>query len=186
MHLVMGELLAFREMLRAEHHHPGFRVPYPTLNLGHVHGGDNPNRICPQCEIHFDLRTLPGMDLEGTRQALRRRIRDALAESDLEVEFLPLFEGVGALETPRDRPIVQAVEALTGRESEAVAFSTEGPFLQELGIDTVILGPGHIEQAHQPDEYLELAMLPKTLDILDALIRRFCVEPEQAQEAKRT
>ncbi len=176
LHRVIGELLAFRERLQAEHRESAFHVPYPTLNLGHVHGGDNPNRICPQAEVHFDLRTLPDMDLEATKQALRDRVNLTLEGSGLDVEFLPLFEGVGGLNTPEDAEIVKVVCELTGREPEAVAFSTEGPFLQSLDIDTVIVGPGDIAQAHQPDEYLDLGTVQPTLDMIDGLIQRFCVK----------
>lgn len=176
MHRVLGEILAFRDEIQSEHHNPAFAVPYPTLNLGHIHGGDNPNRIAPEAELHFDLRPLPGMDLDVTRQALRDRVRESVAETGLEVDFLELFEGVGGLDTPEDAEIVRAVTELTGREPEAVDFSTEGPFLQSLGIDTVIVGPGDIAQAHQPDEYLALDTIQPTLDMIDGLIQRFCVK----------
>ncbi|MEA5445244.1 acetylornithine deacetylase [Gammaproteobacteria bacterium AB-CW1] len=176
LHRAIAELMAFREEMARQYHNAAFHVSSPTLNLGHVHGGDNPNRICPEAEVHFDLRTLPEQDLDATREALRERIRESLADSGLGIEFLPLFEGVGGLNTPEDAAIVQAVTELTGREPEAVAFSTEGPFLQELGIDTVIIGPGDIAQAHQPDEYLAIDTLQPTLDLIDGLIRRFCLK----------
>ena len=73
LHRVMGELLAWRQSLQAQHRNPLFAVEVPTLNLGHVHGGDNPNRICGQCELHIDIRPLPGMSLEDLREALDRR-----------------------------------------------------------------------------------------------------------------
>jgi len=176
MHLALAELLAFREQMRQDYHNDAFHVPFPTLNLGHIHGGDNPNRICPEAELHFDLRTLPEQDMDATREALRSRIRERLAGTGLEIEFLPLFDGVGGLNTPQDAAIVQAVTELTGREPEGVAFSTEGPFLQEMGIDTVIIGPGDIAQAHQPDEFLDSSTIQPTLELVDGLIQRFCVK----------
>ena len=75
MHEVMGEILAWRRELQERHRHPAFAVPVPTINLGHIHGGDNPNRICGECELHFDLRPLPGMDLEDLRAVIRARLR---------------------------------------------------------------------------------------------------------------
>src|SRR5690606_37299728 len=63
MHLVIADLLAFRSELQNRYRNPGFAVPVPTLNLGHIHGGDNPNRICGHCELQFDLRPLPGMQV---------------------------------------------------------------------------------------------------------------------------
>ncbi|MGI9302986.1 MAG: acetylornithine deacetylase, partial [Gammaproteobacteria bacterium] len=71
---VMRELIAYREELAARHRDPAFDVPGPTLNLGHIHGGDNPNRICGECELSIDIRVLPGMDIDELREDLRRRV----------------------------------------------------------------------------------------------------------------
>ena len=51
----------WRDTLAEKRPAPGFQVSHPTLNFGHIHGGDNPNRICAQCELHIDLRLVPGM-----------------------------------------------------------------------------------------------------------------------------
>lgn len=59
--------------------------------------------------------------------------------------------------------------------AHAVAFCIEGPFLTELGIDTVILGPGNIAQAHQPDEFLELSSIQPCVDVLSELIAEYCL-----------
>ncbi len=175
MHKVLAELLRFRDDLQAENRNPAFGVPVPTLNLGHIHGGDNPNRICADCELHIDIRMLPGMDLDELREAMQARVRASLAETPYAVDFHSLFEGVQALETPATAEIVRAAEKLTGHAAEAVAFSTEGAFFQALGAETLILGPGDIRQAHQPDEYLSLDTVQPTLDVLCGLIERFCV-----------
>ncbi len=175
MHQVLGELLAWREELQGRHHNPLFEVPVPTLNLGHIHGGDNPNRICAQCELHIDIRPLPGMDLDDLRQTMAKRLEQRLAGSGLELQLEPLFGGTPAMETDAGAAIVQAAEQLTGHSAGAVAFGTEGPYLNELGMDTIILGPGDIDQAHQPDEYLALDRLTPTLEVLHGLIRRFCL-----------
>lgn len=172
---VLGELLAWRGELQATHRNPLFQVPVPTLNLGHIHGGDNPNRICAHCELHFDLRPLPGMDLDELRAAVQRRLEHRLAGSGLTLDFERLFAGIPAMETPAGAAIVQAAEQLTGHPAEAVAFATEGPYLNQLGMDTIVLGPGDIAQAHQPDEYLALDRIPPTLELLDRFIRRFCL-----------
>ena len=74
MQQVMADLLAFRDELAARHRNPLFEVEVPTLNFGCIHGGDNPNRICGECELHFDLRPLPGMDLEELRAVIRERL----------------------------------------------------------------------------------------------------------------
>jgi acetylornithine deacetylase len=175
MQRVIQELLAWRGELQATHRNPAFAVDVPTLNLGHIHGGDNPNRICAECELHFDLRPLPGMALDDLRAALDQRLERALADSGLSWEHHLLFEGIPPLNTPADSAIVQAVERLTGHAAGAVAFGTEGPYLNELGAETLICGPGHIAQAHQPDEYLGLDQLRPGVELLRALIGRFCI-----------
>ena len=62
MYRVMGALIAYREQLGERHSDASFEVRVPTLNLGCLHAGDNPNRICGHAELKIDLRTLPGMD----------------------------------------------------------------------------------------------------------------------------
>ena len=70
---------------------------------------------------------------------------------------------------------MRAAEELTGCPAEAVAFGTEGPYFQQLGMQTLILGPGDIDQAHQPDEYLELSRLQPMIELIRSLIGRFCL-----------
>lgn len=175
MYRVLGELLAWRGELQQRYHNPLFAVDVPTLNLGHIHGGDNPNRICGHCEVHFDIRPLPGMQLDELRGELDRRMQTLLADSGLRFERVPLFEGIPAMDTPAAADIVRAAEQLTGHSADAVAFGTEGPYLNDLGMQTIILGPGDIDQAHQPDEYLAADRLQPTVRLLQQLIERFCL-----------
>lgn len=178
MHVAIGELLKWRAELQERYRDPLFEVPVPTLNLGHIHGGDNPNRICGHCELHIDLRPLPGMRLDELRDALYRRLARVLEQSRLKLSTIPLFEGIEAMETSAGSAIVKTAEELTGHTAGAVAFGTEAPYLKKLGMDTLIFGPGDIAQAHQPDEYLALATLEPTVDVLRQLIRRFCIQTQ--------
>lgn len=180
MHEAMGELLSLRQQWQSQYQNPNFRVQVPTMNLGCIHGGDNPNRICAQCELHFDLRPLPGMDMAGLRQAILDRLQPVAERRELGLTFEPLFDGVPPFETPADAALVKACEKLTGHTAHAVAFATEAPWLQKLGMETLVMGPGSIDQAHQPDEYLELSQLEPTVDILRGLIQQFCLEGKEA------
>ncbi|MGB5835176.1 MAG: M20/M25/M40 family metallo-hydrolase, partial [Thiohalocapsa sp.] len=87
-----------------------------------------------------------------------------------------LFESIPPAETPAGSAIVRAAEALTGQAAEAVSFGTEAPFFNQLGMETVVLGPGDIDQAHQPDEFLALDRIEPTLTLLKRLIRQFCID----------
>ncbi len=176
MHQVIGEVIAWRDELAERLRNPAFDIPYTTVNLGHVHGGDNPNRICADCELQIDIRPLPGMPLPELRAELHQRLQQCLADSGLGLDFAPLFDGIEALETPADSPIVRAVESATGYRAASAAHGTEAPYLKQLGMDTVIFGPGDIDQAHQPDEYLALERITPYVDQFRALIGQFCFQ----------
>jgi acetylornithine deacetylase len=75
MHRVIAALLALRAQWQATHRDTAFAVPGPTLNLGHIRGGDNPNRICGRCELEFDIRLMPGMDIEELKGFLATGVR---------------------------------------------------------------------------------------------------------------
>jgi len=175
MHKVMAELLAWRADLQKRYQNPLFEVQTPTVNLGHIHGGDNPNRICGHCELHFDIRPLPGMHLDELRNELDQRLAATLADSKLKLQRVSLFDGIPAMETPAAAEIVKVAEALTGFQADAVAFGTEGPYLNALGMETIILGPGSIDQAHQPDEYIGMGQLQPAMQIIRDLVKRFCL-----------
>lgn len=172
---ILTELCTWRTELSKNYYHPQFNVPFPTLNLGRIYGGDNPNRICGRCELHIDLRPLPGMDLAELRATLNQRLAALISGSGLTLETFPLFCGTPALATPKNSPLVQFAETISGKAAIAVDFATEAPYFQQLGAESIILGPGDIEQAHQPNEYLRLDRLQPTIDLLQLLIKRFCI-----------
>ncbi|UXD89073.1 acetylornithine deacetylase [Thalassolituus hydrocarboniclasticus] len=174
---VMNELMNLRRDLAGRYQNAHFAVQVPTLNLGCIHGGDNPNRICGSCELAFDLRTLPGMSNDDLREEIRQRLNPIAEQNRVEFSFEPLFPGVNSFETAATSPLVQAAERLTGHTSAAVNYATEAPFLQELGIDTIVLGPGNIDQAHQVDEYLAQDQIEPCVELLRGLIERFCLHP---------
>ena len=177
-HKVISELMQFRSELGARYQNPGFTVPVPTLNLGCIHGGDNPNRICGQCQLDFDIRMLPGMDSEQVRQQIRQRLESIASADQVSISLESIMPSVEAFAGHTSSELVATCERLTGHSAESVAFATEAPFFSQLGMDTVVLGPGNIDQAHQPDEYLDHERIKPMINILQVLIRQYCVAPE--------
>lgn len=175
MYRVIGDILAWRDELQARHKNPLFEVEVPTLNLGHIHGGDNPNRICASCELQIDLRPLPGMVLQELHDELVQRLERLMSDSELRLEIITPFPGIPSMETAADSEIVRIAEQLTGHTASSVAFGTEAPYLQQLGMETLILGPGDIDQAHQPNEFIGLERIQPMVGLLQGLIRRFCL-----------
>ena len=175
MHEVMKSLLQWRGRLQESFSNSKFDVPVPTLNLGCIRGGDNPNRICAECELKVDLRVLPRMKISDVRQELRRIVTQAVAGSGLTVEFDENLFGIPPMETDPQSEIVKVAEKLTGHDAGTVNFGTEGPFLNSLGMDTVVLGPGDIDQAHQANEYIEQDRIQPMHDLLSRMITHFCM-----------
>ena len=173
MHEFIHHLLKFRSRLQ-QFQNPAFEVSGPTLNLGHIHGGDNPNRICGECELHIDLRILPGMQLDDMRQQIRSLASQVANENQMRVNFEALFMGAPAMHTDSNSLINQYLEKVMKKKSISVAFGTEAPFYNSLGCETIVIGPGSINQAHQPDEYLPAEQILPTIKLLQNLIQRFC------------
>ena len=176
MNKVMSELISLRAELQTRYRNPGFAVAVPTLNLGCIHGGDGANRICGECELHFDLRLLPGMDNDEVRRIIQQRLNPIAQATGTDIILSSLFEGVDAFAEDEHSALVQTCEALTGKRSESVAFATEAPFMQQLGMQTVVLGPGSINQAHQPDEFIDTRQIEPAIAIIRGLIQKFCLE----------
>ena len=171
---VMGELLRWRDELQQKYNNPLFEIPVPTMNLGHIHGGDNPNRICGSCELQIDIRPLPGMKLSDLRAEMQRRLKRVLNNTGIKLKTVSLTDGFDAMNTDKDSEIVLLAEKMTGSESQIVAFGTEAPYYNSMGIETIVMGPGSINQAHQPDEYIETKMLNPAIDIIQQLITHHC------------
>ena len=175
MHAVISDLMTYREELKCRYNSDLFSIPHPTLNLGVIHGGDNPNRICGHCELEFDIRLMPGMHIETVRAEIRNRIATLMDPLGIQFELAALFTGVPAFFADENSALLRTAEKLTGHSGISVAFGTEGPFLQELGMDTIIMGPGNIDQAHQPDEYMSIDMIEPCIDVLQKMISHHCL-----------
>ncbi len=174
---VINALRLWREKLQDDHINCDFAVPVPTMNFGKIFGGDSPNRICAVCELSLDLRMLPGMSLEDIAGSLREKVKGALVGTGLNVEFNDLFDGIPAMHTPKESDIIKLSEQYANKDSGAVAFGTEGPFYNDMGTETVILGPGDIDVAHQPNEYLPIERIEPMINILSKMLNHFC-EPK--------
>lgn len=178
MHTVISSLMKLREELQAQQQNPLFKVPVPTMNFASIHGGDNPNRICGDCEMKIDMRMLPGMDLEDCRAAIRRTVMQSIDGRGLTVEFDQIFSGLPGMQTDSNAEIVRLAEKLAGEPSGTVAFGTEGPYLNAMGMETVVLGPGDIDQAHQANEYLSLDRIDPMIIILQKMITHLCIQKD--------
>ena len=107
------------------------------------------------------------------RDAIQQKLRPIAERHQVQIDYAPLFPEVPPFEQPADAELVRVAERLTGHRAEAVAFGTEAPYLQRLGCETLVLGPGDISCAHQPGEHLEMSRLQPTVRLLTQLIEHY-------------
>lgn len=175
MHDMMTELKSLRGQWQKKYQNPAFAVQHPTLNLGCIHGGDNPNRICHSCELHFDFRGLPGMQNQAVIDQMQQHLANIANDHQVEMVFEPLFKPVEPFAENKHSELVQLAEKLSGFDAEAVAFATEAPFLKKLGMQTIVLGAGSIDQAHQPDEFIAFDQINPAVSLLRQFIQHYCL-----------
>ncbi|MBM86208.1 MAG: acetylornithine deacetylase [Rhodospirillaceae bacterium] len=152
-----------------------FDPPYTTFDLGVIEGGTAHNIIPEYTHVHWGFRGLPNDNLE----ALEKRILDYIdAEITPKLQAIAAHAGVTTElrnDTPplmpdSESPAEQLIRHLTGlNESGTVAFGTEAGLFQQAGIPGVIFGPGSIQQAHQPDEFIEINQLAECLAFVEKL-----------------
>jgi len=174
---LMGSLTALAERLEREADPASpFTPKGATLTIGVVHGGTAGNILARECSFLFDLRFPPGLDPEATlapflaeAAALDVALKARAPEAGVVIERR---SGTPAL-SPEPNGIAEAfARRLTGDNGppRAVAFAAEAGQFQQAGYSTVICGPGSIEQAHQPDEYVELSQMQRGAAFMRRLI----------------
>jgi acetylornithine deacetylase len=175
MYHLMTALFAYRERIEGQFNDPAFTIPTPTMNLGHIHGGDNSNRICGACTLLIDIRFLPSMTYAALQSDLEQMAGEIASARDLEVHTKTFGEG-RAMNTDEASEIAQYLTHLTGKRTGSAAFGTEAPYFNAMQTETIVIGPGSINQAHQPDEFLPVAQIDPTINMLKSLIDRFCLK----------
>jgi acetylornithine deacetylase len=151
-------------------------VPYVPLNVGTIHGGSAINVVPDRCAVEVGVRPLPGVSSRELAERLERLAREAASPFEPEVEVL---SDSPPLLLDEEAPIHRFLCGLVGQRSgAAVSYATDAGWFQSLGMDCAVFGPGSIEVAHKPDEFLPKDQLARAGDLLDATVRRFCEEGE--------
>jgi len=139
----------------------GYDIPHSTLHPGIAAGGQALNIVPERAMVDYELRHLPGDDPDAIHRRLEARAA-AIAASFGAKDALHLYRinAYPGFAIPADHPAVAEVQAWAGgTPTTRVAFGTEAGFFAETGVPVVVCGPGSIEQAHKPDEYIEAAEL---------------------------
>lgn len=139
-----------------------FDPPFTTVHVGMISGGTAHNITAKDCHFAMDFRVVPGEDKQAWEARYRARVAEVEAEMqavvpDTRIEITPRFD-VPALEPEVGGEAETLVRGITGdNAAHVVSYGTEAGQFQQAGYSAVICGPGHIAQAHQPNEYISVA-----------------------------
>ena len=154
----------------------GFDVPFSTSSVGQFHGGIADNVVPRDAEFRYEFRDLPTAnaaqmqsEVVAYAQSLEPAMKKVAPAAGFEFETIceiPSFLG------SKDDPVTRLAQELSGEKGTTlVAFGTEAGLFKNAGISTVVCGPGSIQQAHQPDEYVSLEQLGRCEAFMQGLAR---------------
>ena len=151
--------------------------PHPLLggcsmSINCIAGGSATNIVPDNCSLEIDIRTLPGQDHSVIIDDLQNLCND-LSKTDPEFKTqISIIRAVDALETPVELPFVKAVCKATGiNETQAVGFTTDGPYFEKLNAPVLIFGPGDGSLCHKPDEFIEINALEEARQMYHRIAR---------------
>ena len=152
-----------------------FTPNYTTINIGKINGGIAVNIIPKKCEMHFEIRDIPGFKTDN----LVSEINEYLTKLEKEMKsvnkncYIELIEqnDFPPLKTDDKSEIISmCLKHLESNSINSVSFGTEAGIFNKLGFQTIVCGPGSIKQAHKPDEFIELDQLKKCKKFLSQII----------------
>ncbi len=170
------KLMQLREVLKKRKpKNSVFNPPYTTLQIGGISGGIARNVIADKCKVDWELRPVVKEDGVFINNEIDKFVKTELLpemqkiypKSEIRKEVIGEIIGFNR---EKNSEACELVSSITGDNSrEVVSFGTEAGLFQEIGISTVVCGPGSIEQAHKVDEFIQLEELKKCLKFLDGV-----------------
>ena len=170
----ISKLMDLREILKSKvPKNSVFDPPYTTIGIGGISGGIARNVIADKCRVDWEMRPVIKEDGEFVNNELDEFVKKELLpemkkifpKSSIKKEIIGEIIGFNKVNKSE---ACEFISNLTGDNSrEAVSFGTEAGLFQEIGISTVVCGPGSIEQAHKVDEFIALDQIKKCLILLE-------------------
>ncbi|MDF2809029.1 MAG: argE [Microvirga sp.] len=182
--MVAGQLINFIETLRAEMSagplFEGLDPPYSTIQVNQIHGGSHGNIVAEHCRFFWEMRIIPGQSPDAVFDRIERYARDVLeprmkaVDPSTGIDF-DIQASIPAL-APNDDPVIESelLKLLGKSGSLRVPYGSEAGIFQKAGIPSIIIGPGDIADAHQPDESIATQELADCVDFLVRLTRTYC------------
>ena len=172
----VNKLIELREKLKERSPKDSiFDPPHSTLSIGGIFGGIAHNVIADKCHVNWETRPVVKEDAvflnkeldKYANEVLLPKMKKVFPNSSIEKEIIGEIVG---FDRDENSDACELISSLTGDNSrQVVSFGTEAGLFQEIGISTVVCGPGSIEQAHKIDEFIILDELKKCLKLLDGI-----------------
>lgn len=173
-----NELLRVGEELVAAGDPSGrFDPPFSSLHIGTIHGGTARNIVAKDCAFNWELRGLPGANAAALVQSRLEAFTQRLVEHSFGafpgtgVDTRVEVEVPGLAPQPGSAAETLALRLARANHTIAVPYASEAGQFQKAGIPSVICGPGRIDEAHQPDEFVEIAELAACVEFMRRLVR---------------
>ncbi|MCO7224455.1 acetylornithine deacetylase [Pleionea sp. CnH1-48] len=174
MHSVMGKLMQLRNALAHQTQNTQFKVPVSTLNLGTLKAGDAVNRICAEATLEFDIRPLPDLSGAALEALVQETIISALAPFEVSRQLAPLYHPIDGFLTSCQHHHLEHLCDVSGTTAITADYVTEASLFEQMGIPSIVLGPGSIDQAHRPNEQLPIAAIGEAENIYQQIISHYC------------
>ena len=156
-----------------------FDIAHTTVHTGIIRGGTALNIVPHECVFDFEFRHLPGDDPEHLLWQFKQHVK--ALEAEMRTVHVPAgfiiepLSSIPVLDTGPESEVVGLAQELSGlQEIGKVSFGTEASQFQIAGIPTVVCGPGSIEQAHKPNEYVALDQIIQCERFMHRLMERIC------------
>lgn len=182
--MVAGEIISEISRLREELIDIGdptgrYNPPYSTIHIGTISGGTANNIVPRKCSFNWETRLLPDFDddfVPARMRALKSRLEPAMkavaADTGISIEQANAVPGLAAED---DSPVERlALHCSHANSTHTVSYCTEAGLFQKAGIPAVVCGPGSIEQAHKPDEFIAISELRKCEVFMQRLAEKCC------------
>ena len=154
-----------------------FTPPHSTLHVGKIDGGTAVNIIPEHCEFEFEIRNIPEQDPreiaqmaeDYARQALLPKMRSISSDCDIRWHTQAQFPALDTAETEQINDWMKTVLDNVDTTG-AVSYGTEAGLFSDIGIPTIVCGPGSINQAHRPDEFVELSQIQACIEFMHSIV----------------
>ena len=172
---LVADLYRFADEMAQGEGDDRFDPPTSTLSVGTINGGTARNILAKECSFHWEFRGLPGLPQDvavrrleqHAREVVLPRLRRFAPEASVETIVEVEVPGLGAQNGSAAETL--ALKLTRSNRTIAVPYATEAGRFQSAGVPTIVCGPGSINQAHQPDEFIEVAELSRCISFMRAL-----------------